>query len=449
MVESIGTNSSNDSYRSPDFAVSGNPRNMEKSGINGATFNFINSIIGAGLIGLPHAVEECGVLLGFFSLVMVSFFTYISSISMILCGVATSSHGYEDLGETCFGRPGRLFVLFGMIAQGFGAMCVYLIIIGDTLTPVFNSMLDQNYSRQTYIFLSSLLFILPLALVKNMAKLNKSSFISISAAALIVAIFAFKSPADADSQGIEFEYTFAKVTVFSGIGTMSFAFVCQHSTFIVFNTLREPTFRNWTKVGKLSVGVSFLISFLFAAFGVFTFGPSIKPDPLLNLEPGGMANLSKVLLAATMILTYPMENFVVRHCLQELVFGRKPNMNDATENKFEKLGDPAHEDSTGQRSYISNNDEEYQQNILSVGIFLVTLFIGLAVEDLGFMFDLVGAFAGSTLAYILPAGCYLYLSKKRVIEENSQLKTANTLVLVFGIVALALGTGQTLHDKFS
>lgn len=40
------------------------------------------------------------------------------------------------------------------------------------------------------------------------------------------------------------------------IGVISFAFVCHHACFIVYQTLRDPTDRRWAKTVHLSLGVA-------------------------------------------------------------------------------------------------------------------------------------------------------------------------------------------------
>lgn len=46
---------------------------------SGAVFNFVNSIIGAGIIGLPFAVAECGFVLGTVLLMLVAALTYLGT----------------------------------------------------------------------------------------------------------------------------------------------------------------------------------------------------------------------------------------------------------------------------------------------------------------------------------------------------------------------------------
>ena len=45
-------------------------------GLGGAIFNMVNSILGAGIIGIPYALRECGLLVGIFFLILVAAVTH-------------------------------------------------------------------------------------------------------------------------------------------------------------------------------------------------------------------------------------------------------------------------------------------------------------------------------------------------------------------------------------
>jgi len=47
-----------------------------KSSVPGAAFNLINGIVGAGIVGIPFAINQCSLTLGVF---MVVFFTVLTS----------------------------------------------------------------------------------------------------------------------------------------------------------------------------------------------------------------------------------------------------------------------------------------------------------------------------------------------------------------------------------
>ena len=47
----------------------------QKSSVAGAAFNLINAIVGAGIIGIPFAINQCSLVLGF---IMVNVFAFLT-----------------------------------------------------------------------------------------------------------------------------------------------------------------------------------------------------------------------------------------------------------------------------------------------------------------------------------------------------------------------------------
>ena len=65
---------------------------------------------------------------------------------------------------------------------------------------------------------------------------------------------------------------------------MAFAFVCQHSTFIVFNTLQQPTLENWVTVSRISLVTSGIVSLVTALVGYLSFFDSTEANILNSFE---------------------------------------------------------------------------------------------------------------------------------------------------------------------
>ena len=72
----------------------------KKSGLMGASFNFINSIIGAGIIGLAFALKECGFYVGLLLLVFVAALTDYTVRLIITLGGETGKRSYEGMSST-------------------------------------------------------------------------------------------------------------------------------------------------------------------------------------------------------------------------------------------------------------------------------------------------------------------------------------------------------------
>lgn len=94
------------------------------SGILGTSSNLINSIVGAGIVGIPYAIRNAGFIMGILLLIAVAYFTD-KSLRMLVelasfnpklknLGVLT----YEDLMFIPFGRAGSRFVLVNMFILG-------------------------------------------------------------------------------------------------------------------------------------------------------------------------------------------------------------------------------------------------------------------------------------------------------------------------------------------
>ncbi|RXN31541.1 sodium-coupled neutral amino acid transporter 11 [Labeo rohita] len=115
-------------------------KDMEKSGtssVSSASFNFINSIIGSGIIGLPYSLSQAGLPMGLLLLILVAFITDYSIILLIRGGNLSGTHSYQSLVQSTFGQIGYLIVSALQFLYPFIAMISYNIITGDTLTKVF------------------------------------------------------------------------------------------------------------------------------------------------------------------------------------------------------------------------------------------------------------------------------------------------------------------------
>lgn len=179
------------------------------SSIADATFNFTNSIIGAGAIGLGGAMALSG---GFISVALILFFGYLTKLSLdlvIRLSVETEgAHGsYEDLAHVALGRSGRLVVMVCKLLYAFGCLVAYIVVIKDNAAPAIRNLIyggeeyeDHYYhpfnnwvhdilaERAWFTWFVSLIFILPLCLLRDMTPLASFSVLSVISMVSIVGI---------------------------------------------------------------------------------------------------------------------------------------------------------------------------------------------------------------------------------------------------------------------
>lgn len=395
---------------------------LHGNGILLTSSNFLNSIIGAGIIGLPFALQECGFVAGMILLVGVAIVTDYTVRILVETGLRTGCTDYEGVAQYCFGKAGFFAVSLFMVFFAYGAMLAYLLIIGDTIPQAFDTIDSGNkipflHNRELVIALVAVGCVLPLSCLRRVESLAWTSSLSIVCDLVLITIVAIRAGAAASDPNLyppngitastePAPFSLVGNRVFAGIGVMSFAFVCHHSSFIVFQSLRNPTAKRWATVTHLSLGMAVVLSMIMSLTGYLNFFSSTDPDILNNFSKDDMtAAVSRLLLAFTMIFTYPMEHFVVRHTLiATLTRGRTDN---------------------------AHSDWRLIYGLTAL-IWGSTFVIAEFTNELGFVLEFTGSIAGSMLGYILPVACYISVSPYGWVPVN-QGEAGKTSDITLGV----------------
>lgn len=184
---------SDDSTDTKQLVLEDNSATQETSNLLQTSFNYINSIIGSGVVGIAYALRQAGFGVGIILLIMFAAITDYSLCILIKAGIATGTSTYQDLVQAAFGLPGFYVLTFMQFIYPFIAMISYNVIIGDTVTKVlvriFSVPADSILGNRHFIvIMASLLVTLPLSLHRNISKLNK---VSLTSLVIIITILGF------------------------------------------------------------------------------------------------------------------------------------------------------------------------------------------------------------------------------------------------------------------
>ena len=67
-------------------------------------FNFVNTVVGSGIIGLPYALNEAGLFLGVLELIIFAILTDYSIGILVETGLSCGKTGYQALCRHAFGK---------------------------------------------------------------------------------------------------------------------------------------------------------------------------------------------------------------------------------------------------------------------------------------------------------------------------------------------------------
>uniref|UniRef100_A0A3Q0SPP1 Putative sodium-coupled neutral amino acid transporter 11 n=1 Tax=Amphilophus citrinellus TaxID=61819 RepID=A0A3Q0SPP1_AMPCI len=386
-----------------------------RSSMISASFNFINSIIGSGIIGLPYALNQAGLPFGLLLLIVVGFITDYSIILLIKGGILSGTNSYQSLVQSTFGFPGFLILTGLQFLYPFIAMISYNITTGDTLTKVFQRIPGVGpdhilAERHFVIMLSTVVFTLPLSLYRNIERLGKVSFLSM-VLTIIILIIAIIRAATFGPQILPTDdaWVFAKWNAIQAVGVMSFAFICHHNSFLIYGSLEQPTLAKWSQVTHISVGSALIISAGFAVAGYTTFTGYTQGDIFENYcRNDNLATFGRFCFALSIITTFPLECFVTREVVSNVICSRDLS-------KMEHVA-------------------------ITVLIVAVCTSISLAYDCLGVVLELNGALSATPLIFIIPSACYLKLSPGRWFQGE---KLIPIILIILGLFVMITGLIMT------
>lgn len=97
------------------------------AGVFDATTNMANSILGAGIVGLPYSMRQSGFVAGVVLLVGLAMLTDWTIRLIILNSKLSGRTTYIEIMEHCFGKQGKAAVSLFQFAFAFGGMCAFCV----------------------------------------------------------------------------------------------------------------------------------------------------------------------------------------------------------------------------------------------------------------------------------------------------------------------------------
>ncbi|RQM22750.1 hypothetical protein B5M09_005131 [Aphanomyces astaci] len=272
----------------------------------GVFFNLTNAIAGASIIYIPHAMADGGFLPVLGLLLLCGGITWYAMNILIVLGHHHHVQSYEDLAQLAFGVPGYLAVCFFQFTFSFGANCSYLLVIADTLPVVIGRLCKMHIAhgepvpssqtswylrlvadRNICVTLVAVLVLLPICIHRSFASLEKFAGVSVLSVVVCTGVIVYecmfhKDEYVAESRGFMYDYVAVHPDIFPALGTIAFAYVCQHQTFLLYNTMSPATPRGFADISRAGVAVSVALIFALSIPGYLLFLQATRSDIFLN-----------------------------------------------------------------------------------------------------------------------------------------------------------------------
>lgn len=145
-------------------------------------------------------------------------------------------------------------------------------------------------------------------------------------------------------------------------------------------------------------------------------------------------NVARFCFGLNMLTTFPLESFVVRDVLKEIILSRKAI--------------------DGSTSHLELS--KWQHFTITSLLVFTSMAVSLFTCNLGMILELIGATSASLMAYIIPHLCYLRLSWLQLDWQSAQPWEKKRFVIrkalpsvgciVFGFAVMFISSGMTIRD---
>lgn len=457
--------------------------------IPGAVANLCSATLGAGILALPYALYQAGIVCGGILLLSSAWATS-SSISMLVeaCDKFKIST-YEQVVEHVLGRRARKIVEISILVFCLGTAVGYVIAVGDVMERVVYLSPARKRFAMAVVWICAML---PLSCLRRMQSLQCASGVGIaSIGTLLVAATVHLVDPHEDSHVDQSASSSLKpffgpadggwLAVLRACPIVFFAFSCQVNVCQIYTELPGHSGEEKVKTMKwvtwLAVALCGLLYTSISLVSLMDFGEDVLSNMLscyTLTKRESLLHVAFLAMALAIVMAFPLNIFPARVSIiqmlgkrpcesiaaddqecQQLLQGSSSDDTTASYNVMEEVeqgtDDLLRSDLLTQESFMSNDitdslysggEEEFQvgQHVL-VTLVLAGSALGLAlvIPNISVVFGLLGGTTSALLGFVVPGLMGLNMNKANV---------SAWILVVAGSLIGALTTGVTLYSMF-
>jgi len=388
--------------------------------VSQAVLMMLKAFIGTGVLFLGKAFFNGGLI---FSLVTVSVIGLVSLYAFSLLVEVKMKIGgsFGDMGGMVFGTWMRHAILFSIAISQIGFVTAYIIFVSSNLNSLVLSFSKCETQLSSFVLIfGQLILLLPLALIRNLAKLSFTALIADGF--ILVGLFyiwgseigmlVHKGPGDVQVWFNPKDFALL-------IGTAVFSFEGIGLIIPITDTMKEPH-----KFPKVLTWVMIFLITLFVASGALSylaFGSSIQPTVIINLPQQSPATQTvQLIYSLAIMLSIPVQLFPALRIMETAIFNSGISGKISKKIKWEKNG------------------------FRAVIVVVCACISWLGSDDLDKFVSFVGCFACIPLGFIYPP-----LLHFRTCARTRSAKIKDILVFVFGVVTMIFSCVQTIRLAFA
>lgn len=380
-------------------------------------FTLLKAFIGTGIMFLPKAFRNGGILFSSITLLTVSLISCLCFHLLLLCRQRYGG-GYGELGAAIGGPKLRGLILGSITISQIGFVCAGIIFIAENLASFLDAVTSSPMAPLSgkVLIAIQLVVLVPLALIRNISKLGPAALLADIFILFGLVYIWYYDIATLASQGLhptvrlfnprDFTLTMGSaIFTFEGIGLL----------LPIQSSMAQPD-----KFSHLLYIVMVIVTVIFTSVGALcyaTFGERTRVEIISNYpQSSKLVNVVQFLYSVAILVGTPVQLFPAARIIETSLFKESPSGKRSSATKWKKNG-------------------------FRAGMTVLCCLIAIVgASDLDKFVALIGSFACVPLVYIYPP-----LLHFKGVAESRWSKVGDAAMMIVGLGAMVYTTTITVQ----
>ncbi|KAJ9668796.1 hypothetical protein H2201_001042 [Coniosporium apollinis] len=390
-------------------------RGAGKGSPTGAALLLLKSFVGTGVLFLPRAFLNGGMLFSNVVLLGVAVLSYYCFVLLVSTRLKVE-HSFGDMGLVLYGRLMRNLINFSLVISQIGFASAYIVFTSENLQAFILAVSKcRTFIDIKYMILMQMVIFLPLSLYRNINNIQKLALTADVFIILgLVYLYYYDIHTIVDQHGIADIANFNSKDWTLFIGTAIFTFEGIGLIIPIQTGMKDPK-----KFPNVLAGVMVVITVVFISMGALSyaaFGSKTKTVVILNMaQDNKFVNGVQFIYSLAILLSTPLQIYPAIEITSQQLFSRTGKYNP----------------------YI-----KWKKNVFR--FFMVVFCASIAwagAGDLDKFVALVGSFACVPLVYIYPP-----LLHYKAVAQTRWQRFSDILLCMFGFVLMAYTSALTISS---
>lgn len=380
-----------------------------------AALLLLKSFVGTGVLFLPRAFLNGGMLFSSLVLLGVAMLSFYSFILLINTRIVVEA-SFGDIGGILYGKWMRTMILFSIVLSQVGFVSAYIVFTSENLQAFVLAVSKcKSFIDIKFMVMMQLIIFLPLSLIRDIGKLGFTALVADAFILLgLIYLYYYDIFTIVQNHGIGDIKLFNPASWTLFIGTAIFTFEGVGLIIPIQESMKHPE-----KFARVLGIVMIIVTVLMTSIGALSYaayGSSTKTVVILNLpQDSKFVNVIQFLYSLAILLSTPLQLFPAIRILETELFSRSGKYNP----------------------YI-----KWQKNVFRFVLVVICALIAWGgADDLDKFVSLVGSFACVPLVWIYPPLLHL-----KAVSMARWRRVADYLLCAFGAAACFYTTVLTIQQ---